>query len=469
MNILKTSLFACILLFFKSGALLMATSPNVVLIVADDLGIEIGAYGDPQADTPHLDQLAENGVRFEMAWVTAASCSPSRSSIHTGMYPHQNGLIGLSHHGHSMHKAYPTIASILRENGYRTGLVGKYHIQPWDAAPWDFLFANNEVVMGQRDVRTMAHMAQGFAESNTESPFFLMMSYVDPHVPFFDQRRGLPEELINPEEVIIPGFLGFSTPALQEQVAGYYNCISRLDTGVGMLLEVLEEAGVLDNTLVVFIGDHGAPFARAKLSVYDRGLRIPFILHHPNAPAKGKVVGDMVSTVDLLPTILDLVGLEAPAGLPGHSLMAYLNDTTPPPARAYLFAEHNAHQSFHWLPMRTIRTERFQLIKNLLPDRERQGPDVDGNAFWTGEGEPLIPVATLDAAYEGYLRPPPYELYDLKDDPNCFVNLADDPDFQEIKQALLEKLADKRVATGDPLLCPEHLAVTTEDYESNDE
>lgn len=465
MNILKAYLLVAILLLFKGSTLLLATSPNVVLIVADDLGIEIGAYGDPQAETPRMDQMAEQGVLFETAWVTSASCSPSRSSIHTGMYPHQNGLIGLSHHGHSMHKSYPTIASILRDNGYRTGLVGKYHIQPWDAAPWDFLFANNEVVMAQRDVQTMAHMARGFAESNTDSPFFLMMSYVDPHVPFFDQRGGLPEELIDPSEVIIPGFLGFSTPALQEQVAGYYNCISRLDTGIGMLLDLLQEAGVLDNTLVILIGDHGAPFARAKLSVYDRGLRIPFIVHYPNAPARGKVVSDMVSTVDLLPTILDLTGLEVPAGLPGHSLMAYLQDSTPPPARTYLFGEHNAHQSFHWLPMRTIRTDRFQLIKNLLPDRERQGPDVDGNDFWTGEGEALIPVDILNAAYEVYLRPPAVELYDLKNDPYCFVNLADDPDFQEIKQKLLEKLANKRAATGDPFLCPDHLAATTEKYD----
>jgi N-sulfoglucosamine sulfohydrolase len=441
----------------EGAAPMLATgAPNILLVVADDLGIELGCYGDGQAKTPHIDRMAAQGVRFETAWVTAASCSPSRASIHTGLYPHQNGLTGLSHHGFSMNKRYPTIASSLKERGYRTGVIGKFHIAPQDICPWDFQFTqeiNRDVLAENRDVRTMALMAEGIMAGNT-GPFFLMMSYIDPHAPLFDQRQGLPENTVSADDVSALGFSGYTSPALRERTAGYYNCISRLDTGIGLLMDALERQGKLDNTLVVLIGDHGAPFARAKMSCYDRGLRIPLIAFGPGLVKGGRVSKELASTIDLLPTFMEATGTKAPAGLPGKSLLPILQGIDSGNEDGHLYASHYAHQKDAVFPMRAIRDKQYLLIENLRPDSPRPRPEVDGCEIWPAEeGRPNEGV-DVDTVYATYLKPPKHELYDLAADPYCFKNLAADPDLQNVRNKLADKLNAWRYETGDPLLSP---------------
>jgi len=338
---------------FLCAAEMTGSEPNVVLIIADDLGIQLGCYGDPQAKTPNIDRLAEEGVRFETAWVTAASCSPSRGSIHTGLYPHQNGLVGLAHHGFSLNKRYPTIASELKAAGYRTGIIGKHHIAPLDVCPWDFQLTqenNLDLLANNRDVRGMATIAEGFVAGNT-GPFFLVMSYIDPHVPLYDQRLGLPENPRSANETKALPFSGYSSQALRERTANYLNCISRLDTGIGDFVAMLDRNGVLENTLIIFIGDHGAPFARAKMSNYDQGLRIPFIVRGPNV-TRSLVSQQPVSTIDILPTLLDFTGSEPMRHLPGLSLREHLEGSAPFDPNRALFASYHAHQADAVFPMR---------------------------------------------------------------------------------------------------------------------
>ncbi len=433
--------------------------PNILLIVADDLGIELGCYGDRRAQTPNIDKLAQEGVRFKTAWVTAASCSPSRGSIHTGLYPHQNGLVGLAHHGFSFNQEYPTTASLLKNTGYRTGIIGKFHVSPKEHIPWDFKFTpeddpdaeqiRRKLLGDQRDVRGMANMAEGFMSGNT-GPFFLMMSYVDPHVPLIHQAMGLPENPLAAEDVEPLPFLGFDSPALRERTAGYYNCIQRLDHGIGLLLDALTRTGKSGETLVILVGDHGAPFARAKITCYDRGLRVPLIIRPPGDPASKAAENQPASTIDILPTIADYVGIELPRELPGRSLRPLLRGDLAPDSARPLFASHHAHQKDAVFPMRAIRSNQWLLIHNLDSGRQRPRPAADGSPLWPSPDANPLPGVPVDSVYETFLRPPEWELYNLEADPYCFVNLADDPRCADQIKDLKSKLAGWRRDTDNP-------------------
>ncbi len=440
----------------NDNGLSLAPPSNVLLVIADDLGVELGCYGDGQALTPHLDAFAATGVRFETAWVTTASCSPSRGSIHTGLYPHQSGLIGLSHRGYSMHEEFPTSASLLHEHGYRTGMIGKFHIAPESAAVWDFLFTDFEICYDERDVATMVKVAEGIIKGSAEDPFFLVISFVDPHAPFSHQLHGLPEEPQSAGEIDPFPWIGINTEEIREQTAGYYNSVARLDAGFGLLMEVLKESDHYGDTLIIFIGDHGPPFTRAKTTCYNMALRIPLIISYPRYQKPSQVRTELVSTVDLMPTILDAAGVDAPENLPGHSLVPLVRGDTPE-WREYLFGEHHAHQQFSWFPRRTLRDDRYQLILNLTPEIENPILGVDGCVVWDASRDPRLKGTTIREVYDRLRNPPAVELFDLKKDPSSFYNLAEDPAYQVIRQRLETALLDFRGRSGDPFLDPDYL------------
>lgn len=220
---------------------------NVLLITADDLGLQLSSYGDSIIATPHLDSLAASGVRFEVAYVTQASCSPSRSSIFTGLYPHSTGQYGLAGGGLALHPHLhdATIPALLKEAGYRTGLIGKLHVAPEESFPFDFRPPGGR----SRRVREVAQLADQFWRETGDEPFFLMVSYKDPHASwdwrekrkqgFPRQVEGLPEHPIAGSPKTILPFQQIDTPSQRVRVANYYNAVLRLDAGIGMLLELL--------------------------------------------------------------------------------------------------------------------------------------------------------------------------------------------------------------------------------------
>jgi N-sulfoglucosamine sulfohydrolase len=427
--------------------------PNVILIIADDLGIQLGCYGDSQAQTPNIDHLASMGTRFETAWATAASCSPSRGSIYSGLYPHQTGLVGLAHHGFSMDGHYPTIASELKARGYRTGVIGKYHIAPEDLCPWDYQLTqeiNRDLVSKNRDVVAMSEMAEGFVAGNS-GPFFLVMSYIDPHVPLFDQRLGLPESPVASAQTDAFTLSGYSSAALKQRTASYLNCINRLDTGIGLFMDMLEQNGVMENTLIIFIGDQGLPFPRAKMSSYDLGLRVPFIVSGPKVLTDA-LSREPVSTIDILPTILDYIGAPVMKNLPGESLLGILEGQVRGDIQRPLFSSYTSHQADATFPMRSIRQEDWVLIENLSPNTVRPRPETDGAPLWPEDpGYPLVGV-NIDTLYQTYRKPPRYELYHVATDPNCFENLADRNDIKDRFDDLSSQLMLWRQQTNDSTL-----------------
>ncbi len=434
---------------------------NILLITTDDLGPYLGCYGDTQARTPHLDKLAKESMRFELAFVTQPSCSPSRSSMFTGLYPHQNGQIGLSHRGYSMDKAYPTLPSLLKQGGYRTGVIGKIHVAPDAAFPFDF---RKTAVGLTRDVGGVAGQAEGFMRRSGDRPFFLMVNYFDPHRPLVDQVKGVPAKPLGPDDVTPFAFLGVDTPKVRKEVAGYYNCVTRADVGVGLLMERLAKTGHADDTVVIFLGDHGPPFTRAKTTCYEAGLRIPFIVRWPGRGKSGQVRQEMISTVDILPTVMDAAGLPAPEGLPGQSLTPLIEGKSVP-WRETLCAEYTSHGKKCFFPRRSIRDRRYKLILNLLGDRPNPVKAVDGCAAWEASRDPKLEGTPARLAHDTCHRPPRVELYDLEKDPIEFRNLAGKAEFREIEKRLLVALEQWRKLTRDPLLDPEKLAALARSHD----
>ena len=426
--------------------------PNILLIVSEDNGPELGTYGDPYARTPNLDKLAEEGVRFDRAFVAQAGCSPSRASFLTGLYPHQNGQLGLATWGFRMYREdTPNIVRSLKEAGYRTGLVGKLHVNPESAFPFDFK-AMPTANFQRENLADYAKHAESFIGASVQ-PFFLSVNYPEAHRPWLRQAGGLPEEPLDASDVQPLPYLGLHGPKLRQLSADYYNSMERLDVLVGDLLAALNRSGKADDTLVVYLGDHGADFIRGKRTCYEGGLRIPLIVRWPGRAKAGQGRGELVSAIDLMPTFLEAAGAQSPAGLPGASLIDLLEDKKAV-WRRYLFAEFHAHAAKpNFYPQRSVRNDRYKLIENLMPGEINPGYD-----FSLHHIEGSLPAAIESAppdvrrAYRTMERPPRFELYDLRADPFEFRNLADDSAQADVLHALQQELARWRKETNDPLL-----------------
>ncbi len=427
--------------------------PNILLIVSEDNGPELGCYGDPYAKTPVLDQLAAVGVRFDRAFVPQAGCSQSRAALLTGLFPHQNGQIGLATWKFRTYdENAPNLVTHLKNAGYRTGIIGKLHINPESAFPFDF----NAIPSANFNRKKMAAYAKeaGIFINASDKPFFLSVNYPDAHRPFLKKIGGLPEKPLISAEVEPLPYFGLDTPELRQQTADYYNCMKRLDSHIGELLVVLRESGKYDDTLIVYLGDHGADLLRGKRTSYEGGLRIPLILAGAGVKQSGSVKTELVSTLDLMPTFLEAAGAAPLSHLAGHSLFA-LTNTQSPKWRRYLFSEFHTHSAHNYYPQRTVRDDRYKLIQNLMPNEINPGYHFTLTKFFPGLSEVIEKAPEpVRSAYQRMRRPPEFELYDLDADPFEFSNLSDDPNYAESLARLQTALKNWRENTNDPLLDP---------------
>lgn len=444
--------------FVQKESQAKASKPNILLITSEDNGPHLSCYGDPYVKTPNLDKLAGEGIRFTNAYVSQAGCSPSRSSIFTGLYTHQNGQIGLATHNLRMYRPdIPNIFRSLKENGYTTGIIGKIHVNPESAFPLDYHNLMGD--FGHRDVRKEAEAAAGFIRKNANKPFILMINYKDAHRRFIAQQKGLPAKPLTPEDVKPLPEIGLDSPELRKQTANYYNCMSRLDSGIGMLMEKLDQSGKRDNTLVIYLGDHGADILRGKRTSYEGGVKIPLIMNWPKEIMPGQVRKELVSTIDLFPTLLDITGTKPVPGLPGMSFKPLFMDKSVK-WRNYLFTEYHLHSGHNFYPQRTVRDKRYKLILNLLHGQINPGYDFTNNRFFkAGEIDQLVKASPMHIqnAYKTMHIAPEYELYDLQNDPYEFNNLAQLPESKEVLDKLKGQLAAWRKKTNDPLLNPDNL------------
>lgn len=448
--------------------------PNILLIVSEDNGPELGCYGDSCAQTPRLDQLAAEGLLFENAYVPQAGCSQSRASFLTGLYPHQHGQIGLATWGFRLYREdTPNLPGQLKAAGYRTGLIGKLHINPAESFPFD-LHEIRGANFQRTDLAQYARQAKAFINADA-APFFLSVNYPDAHDPWLRQVNGLPENPLSAEDVRVMDYMGVDSSGLRELVADYYNCLARLDRLVGDLLDELDASGKRDNTIVIYLGDHGADMLRGKRTCYEGGLRIPLLIRGPGITPQ--VRRELVSTLDLMPTLLAAAGAAPVDGLAGDRLQPLFR-AEPADWRSHFCAEYHTHAAApNYFPQRSIRSQRYKLIESLLPDTvhpdyEKTMEKLEGDFARRNRGPLDLPAVIaasrpiVRSAYQTMQRPPRYQLYDLAQDPHEFRNLADDPAHKHVFRDLQRRLQNWRMQTSDPLLDENKLQQLTREVQS---
>ncbi|MEO1995104.1 MAG: sulfatase-like hydrolase/transferase [Planctomycetaceae bacterium] len=446
--------------------------PNILLIVGEDHGCELSCYGDPVITTPNIDGLASQGVLFENGYVTQSVCSPSRSTIFTGLYPHQNGQLGLATHQYAWFRKWPTTYSLLKQAGYRTGLIGKTHVVPAEAVESfvDYRFQKS-ANFAKRNVSDYAVKAGAFFKAG-EAPFFMTVNYPDAHWPLQDRVDGLPTIQLDRGQIEVMPYIGGDTPRMRDVVRNYYHCMLRLDTCVGQLLKQLDASGKADNTLVVFVGDHGAQMARGKVTVYEGGVRVPYIVRWPGVAKPQHRSQALVSTIDLLPTFMDAAATPPPSGLPGRSLRPVLLGGDVNTFRKYLVCERNCDAARHTFPQRTIRDARYKLIHSLVRDREDPAARYyrsHGASHWAGsltDAELAKASRQTQSGYARWLNPPEFQLYDLEADPHEWSDLGDDPNHAVIRERLADALTQWQQETHDPLAAPEKLRMLMDENDA---
>jgi len=426
--------------------------PNILFIVSEDNGMEIGCYGT-KVYTPNIDKIAQSGTRFANSYVTQAGSSPCRASFFTGLYPHQNGQIGLATWDYSMYDSKtPNFVNDLKKNGYKTGIIGKIHVNPESAFPFDW----HEIDGGnfqRKNLGKYAPAASKFMTSSDE-PFFLQVNYPDAHDPFLPQIDGRPKKILTKDDVETLPFFGVTSDLLKQQTANYLNCIMRLDELVGDLMEELKKSGKYENTLVVYIGDHGVDMLRGKRTVYEGGLRIPMIMSWP-ALGKSNIVYDgLVSVIDIYPTFMAASGIKIPKHLPGKSLLPAISGDVKP-VRDYLFAEFHVHSNHNPYPQRSVRDANFKLIYNSVAGHTNPGYNFTiGKKIEPIDFNKALKKASLDVqqAYKIMQNPPEFELYDMKNDPYEWKNLASLPEYASTLNKYKKVLVKWQKETKDPFI-----------------
>lgn len=429
------------------------TRPNILVLIADDLGLHTGAYGDAQAKMPNLDRMAAEGVRFTNAFCTTASCSASRSVIFTGLHNHANGQYG---HAHAYHKMsllphVKPLSALLKPAGYRTGIAGKFHVAPAAQFGWDY-FAEGR----GRNVQSLAERFQKFLDATENRPWYMHIGYDDPH----RLGRGFGNELehpgvvktsFEPSLIRVPSFLPDNEPTRRE-VAEYYEASNRFDQGVGMILDILRARNQLDRTMIVVMSDNGMAFPNAKTNVYDAGARLPLIIRGPDAPA-GTVNEALVHWPDLVPTMLEWAGAKGPEyGLHGRSFANVLGQPRPAGWDQVHFS-HTFHEITMYYPMRGTRTRQYKYLRNLYPELAfPQASDLWESPTWQSV------VKLGDSGRVGmrpaaqYLHRPAEELYDITADPDEVSNLAHVPAHSKALETLRRETHAFRKRTNDPWL-----------------
>jgi N-sulfoglucosamine sulfohydrolase len=428
--------------------------PNILLVIADDQGLDAGCYGGV-VKTPNIDRLAAEGTLFTQGYATVSSCSSSRSVLYTGLYSHANGMYGLAHdvHNQSLLDWVVTVPQLMSAAGYATALVGKKHIRPEKALPYDAELVPEKP--GIRDVAALAGAVGSFIRSQSGKPFFITVGFSDPHraEENFGNTRAwpnVPRVQYKPSEVVIPTHLP-DLPAVRADLAEYYESVSRLDRGIGLILAELESTGHTQDTVVIFLSDNGRPFPGAKTCLYDEGIHLPLIIKTPKG-AHGVRCEAMVSWVDITPTILDLAHAPPPSGyhLQGKSLVPVLNETRPA-GWDQVFASHSFHEINQYYPMRALRTRQHAYILNLAYELSFPiAGDVASSPSWKAinAGGAKLGKRSLDA----YRRRPAEELYDMTQDPGQLVNLSGRSDHQGALQQMRDALRKWRAETKDPWL-----------------
>lgn len=378
--------------------------PNILIITCHDIGQYLGCYGVETVQTPNLDELASKGVRFENFYSTSAVCSPGRGSLHTGRYPQSNGLMGLTHAPWwwKLNDGERHTAAILKNIGYATCLIGFNHIDH-DTRRLGY----EKVLSTERKAPETVQAAQNLIlkAHDMKRPFFAKVGFTEVHRVFkqgADTTKG----------VFIPPWLK-DTQEIRTDLAAFQATIKYFDERVGEILHALEVSDIADNTIVIMTSDHGIPYPGAKWTVRKAGIEVPFIVYQPGtAFSGGRVFSEVMSNVDVLPTLLDNLGEEIPANMQGYSFMDIIKGNTTEPPRKEAFAQYTPDMKRDNLS-RSVITDRYHLIRYFDQGRTVDYPvDVHPQTFANHE-QRCKTKGTRPFIQLFDIREDPYELNDI--------------------------------------------------------
>ena len=446
-----------------------AQPPNFLFIISDDqTWLHNASYGDSVVQTPEFDKLASKGFLFNNAFCSSPHCSVSRAGILTGRNQWQLQEAGT--HGSNFPAQYQVVPEILLENGYAIGYTGK----PWSPGKWDITGRNRNPAGDRFDEHQLDSLPAKFltntdpvknfkdflAQKETDQPFWFWYGSIEPHVKY---EKGIGLKMgIDTAKIELPAFMP-DHPDVKVELADHYFEIQWFDQQVGWLVDMLEEEGLAENTVIVVTSDNGIVWPRAKRSLYEWGSHMPLAIYWPKMKNRGTKIDRLTSFIDFAPTFLGLAGIEIPEEITGKSFAHYFTkegiDQQDDPDYVLTGFERHDHRREDNLgyPIRAIRTDRYLFIKNYKTDRWPEG-DPELNEYGQGENNTESSWTSNYTYFEpgtelfdlAFGKRPGQELYDIVKDPECMNNLAMDEDFKPIADSLHQVLQDELIAQGDP-------------------
>lgn len=440
-------------------------SPGVLLIIADDWSPIAGCYGNDVIATPNVDRLANQGSVFDLAFCTSPSCAVSRACILTGMHAHTHGQYGHCHgiHGFRTHESVRALPAVLKDAGIRADLHGKSHVAPASVYPFighaDYDWAGSD---GGPDTTglvpaTIRRNAASFVDSCRGGSFYLHVAPYWPH----RMNKGFggdrfPDEFdmptYSPADVVVPDFLP-DLPDVRQDLANYYQAVSKYDACVGAAIAGLEDSGRLDDTLIIVMTDHAMPFPGAKACSYDTGHRCPLIVRRPGQRG-GVRNAALVNWVDITPTVYDWLGVPRdawPDTLAGRSF-ADIIDTPQAEGWDETCFSHCFHEVTNYFPYRVLRGRKYKYVRNLAWQLTQPLPsDLFRSLTWAA-------VRRDDVQQLGkrkrqtFMQRDREELFDIENDPMETTNLIDRPELADVAERMRRQVIQWRQDTKDPWL-----------------
>ncbi len=436
--------------------------PNILLITADDMNWNfVGVYNSSVAGiTPNIDRLASQGIKFDYAFVPLAMCTPSRQIMLSGNHSHQTMTRGFT----ELERLGPALPDILKEKGYYIANINKQQ----DYYDWDKAIDEGQTGMG-RNVPANVNAVKSIMNDAGENPWFIMMNFNDPHRPFFESKSeqenkkyidlknkgklSTPSKIFKPEEVVVPGFLP-DLPEVRNEMAEYYSSVRRCDDGVGAILEALKLAKQEENTIVVFLSDHGISMPYAKLNCYQTSLRVPLIVKYPSKIKAGtRDDKHVISTVDLAPTLLDMIGIKVPDYMAGKSFSPLFNGGSQENRDYTIGYYYRNLRQINMFPEFAVHMKDWVYIYNPWVDgKEVHNSDYTHSetlkAIWAAAD--TVPSIKKRSDFHKYRIIE--ELYNVRQDPNSYTNLAYDKEFERRIKKMRQILVDWMEETDHPAL-----------------
>jgi N-sulfoglucosamine sulfohydrolase len=419
---------------------------NLLIITADDMNADSGGWtGSKLSATPNLDVFAKTAHRFVNSHVTVPICQPGRSALMTGRVPHRNGALGFN----PLRRDVPTLVEVLREIGYYTGVIAKaVHMTPAEKFPWDTI---GEQSLGKQPTKFAEKFHEMLATAAREKkPFFINANICDPHRPFINAKTTAGEldgaKVYQPAEVTVPAFLE-DLPRVRDEVAQYYSTVNRFDVAFGLIMQELTAARRDADTIVVFLSDHGMAFPFSKATVYYNGTWSPVLIRIPGMK-EPQTRPEFVSSVDVMPSVLELLNVKPPQGMDGRSWAPLLKGETQPD-RDFVITHVNTVSSGKSFVQRCIRTKDRALMFHAWIG----GPDKFRVEAMSGLSFPAMNASSdekIRARVNQLLAGETLMLFDTTADPTERRNLISDPSYASDVKELSMKLLAHMKRTDDP-------------------